>query len=44
MIYFSSVPVRLDSLDEDQYSALKEFKHSLKDRGLYEEYSNSAAS
>jgi hypothetical protein len=38
MIYFSSAPVRLDSVDNDQYSALKAFKESCKQRGLVEEY------
>ena len=38
MIYFSSAPVRLDSVDNDQYSALKAFKESCKKRGLVEEY------
>jgi hypothetical protein len=38
MIYFSSAPVRLDSVDEAQYNALKEFKGQLKDRGLYDTY------
>jgi len=38
MLYFSSVPVRPDSVDADQYSALKAFKDSCKPRGLIEEY------
>ena len=38
MISFSSAPVRLDSVDNDQYSALKTFKESCKQRGLVEEY------
>jgi hypothetical protein len=38
MIYFSSAPVRPDSIDERQYSALKEFMESLRARGLFEEY------
>ena len=38
MLYFSSVPVRLDSVDNDQYSALKAFKDSCKQKGLIEEY------
>jgi len=38
MIYFSSAPVRPDSIDEGQYSAVKEFKDSLRERGLFEEY------
>jgi hypothetical protein len=38
MIYFSSAPVRADSIDNDQYSAVKAFKESLKVKGLFEEY------
>ena len=38
MIYFSSAPVRLDSVDEAQYQAVREFKASLQQRGLYETY------
>lgn len=38
MIYFSLVPVRPDSVDESQYSALKEFKSELQEKGLYETY------
>src|ERR1039457_1398145 len=38
MIYFSSAPVRPDSIDNDQYSALQVFKESLRARGLFEQY------
>ena len=38
MIYFSSEPVRPDSVDAGQYSALKAFKESLRPKGLTEEY------
>ncbi len=38
MIYFSTVPVRLDSVDPKQYQALQDFKASLQQRGLYAEY------
>lgn len=38
MIYFSSAPVRPDSIDNDQYAALKAFKETLRSKGLYEEY------
>lgn len=38
MIYFSSAPVRPDSVDNDQYAALKEFKENCRNRGLVEEY------
>jgi hypothetical protein len=38
MIYFSAAPVRLDSVDENQYKALKDFKAKCKKRGLIEFY------
>jgi hypothetical protein len=38
MIYFSMAPVRPDSVDDDQYSALKAFKESLRPKGLTEEW------
>jgi hypothetical protein len=38
LIYFSSTPVVLDSIDLGQYAALKEFKGLLLQRGLCEEY------
>ena len=38
MIYFSSAPVRPDSIDSDQYSELQAFKESLRARGLFELY------
>jgi hypothetical protein len=38
MVYFSSAPVRLDSIDEEQYSALKEFRKDCAGRGLVETY------
>ena len=38
MIYFSSAPVIPESVDPAQYAALKEFRQSLQDRGLYEGY------
>jgi hypothetical protein len=40
MIYFSSAPVRLDSVDEAQYKKLKEFKEQIQaqSRGLFETY------
>jgi len=40
MLYFSSVPVMLESVEADQYEALKKFKVSCKDRGLYETFSS----
>lgn len=38
MIYFSSAPVRPDSVDESQYSSLREFRSDIQKRGLYETY------
>jgi hypothetical protein len=42
MLYFSSAPVVPDSVDSDQYAALRTFKDSCKSRGIFEEYSNLA--
>lgn len=41
MIYFSSTPVRPDSVDENQYRALREFRRECEHRGLVETYDNS---
>ena len=38
LIYFSNVPVRMDSVDEEQYAALRAFKESIRQRGLFAEY------
>lgn len=38
MLYFSDQPVRMDSVDQPQYTALQEFKNSCKSRGLCEKY------
>jgi hypothetical protein len=38
IVYFSSVPVRLESVDEQQYGALKEFRNECERRGLVETY------
>jgi len=38
MIYFSSVPVRPDSVEEEQYTALCHFRDQCRQRGLIEEY------
>lgn len=38
MLYFSSQPVVLDTVDLAQTAKLKEFKESCKNRGLYESY------
>jgi hypothetical protein len=38
MLYFSSVPVVLESVDKKQYEALKKFKEECRQRGLIEEY------
>lgn len=40
MLYFSSAPVLLDSVDNEQYSRLKEFKSSCQNRGVYHSYSD----
>jgi hypothetical protein len=40
MIYFSSAPVVPDSIEPDQYAALKAFKESCKGRGLFEIYND----
>ena len=37
-IYFSNAPVRMDSVDEQQYSALLAFKESIRERALFAEY------
>jgi hypothetical protein len=38
MIYFSSAPVLLESVDEGQYRALRKFKDECREKGLYAEY------
>ncbi|MEC5424250.1 DUF4062 domain-containing protein [Virgibacillus sp. C22-A2] len=38
MLYFSSQPVAMDTVDLDQVTKLKQFKQSCQSRGLYEEY------
>lgn len=38
MLYFSSQPVALDTIEPEQYSQLKEFKASCQNHGLYEGY------
>lgn len=38
MIYFSSKPVRPESVDGEQYKALKSFKDDCRDRGLIETF------
>ena len=38
MLYFSNAPVRLDSVDEKQYQALREFREECQERGLIETY------
>ena len=38
MIYFSSAPAHPDSVDNEQYRALREFKAECRRRGLVEEY------
>lgn len=38
MLYFSSQPVVMDTVDPDQYAELSKFKKSCQSRGLYEGY------
>ena len=38
MLYFSSIPIVPESIEPEQYNTLKEFKDSLKSRGLIETY------
>lgn len=40
MLYFSSQPVAMDTVDLDQVARLKAFKESCRGRGLYESYDN----
>lgn len=42
MIYFSNEPVRMDSVDEDQWRSLKEFRSQIQKRGLVEEFDSPA--
>ncbi|PYI84461.1 MAG: DUF4062 domain-containing protein [Verrucomicrobia bacterium] len=41
LVYFSAAPVRPDSVDEDQYKRLKEFRELCKKEGLIETYDDS---
>lgn len=38
LLYFSNVPVRLDSVDDEQYKKLKEYQRSINQEGYYFEY------
>ena len=38
MIYFSTEPVRINSVDGEQYEKLRAFKEDLRSRGLFDEY------
>jgi len=40
MLYFSSAPAALDSVDTEQYRALKTFQDSCKPRGLFSTYAD----
>lgn len=42
MLYFSSQPVAMDTVDLDQVAKLKAFKDSCRSRGLYESYDSHA--
>jgi hypothetical protein len=38
MLYFSNAPLQPDKIDQTQYNQLKQFKHSCRDRGLFETF------
>jgi hypothetical protein len=40
MLYFSSAPAMLDTVDPEQYRSLRAFKESCKSRGVFETYSD----
>lgn len=40
MLYFSSEPVRPDSVDADQYTELKRFRELCRSRGIFETYAD----
>ncbi len=42
MLYFSSAPVHLESVDSEQYNKLQEFKESCRKRALFEDYDTPA--
>jgi hypothetical protein len=42
LLYFSSSPVVLDSIDEDQYRRLKEFRDQMEGEGLVDRYTSVA--
>lgn len=42
LLYFSSEPVALDSVDRDEYERLVSFKKSCQSRGIYHEFSSPA--
>jgi hypothetical protein len=42
MIYFSSAPVAMESVDQEQYAALTQFKESCKTRSLFDSYESTA--
>ena len=42
MLYFSAAPVMLESVDPDQYRALKAFRDECRTRGIYETYTDLA--
>ncbi len=42
MLYFSDAPIRPDSVDDDQYKKLQEFKRICRDQGLLESYESPA--
>lgn len=40
LVYFSSQPVVLDSIDTAEYERLKDFRELLQSRGLYDTYAS----
>lgn len=40
MLYFSSVPVQLESVDQEQWAELVQFKESCKTRGIFETFAD----
>ncbi len=42
MLYYSTAPVRMDSVDAEEYKRLASFKEAMRQRGLYSEYEGHA--
>ena len=43
MLYFSTAPTTLASVDQEQYNALSRFKDSIRDMGIFEEYASTGS-